>query len=121
MADEFSNEPYSSPIWKAIQQGIVEREKVGMRMTTIEDSFERHIDLHGGITRTLEEINRKLEANGAVLIEMKAGLDEQRKEVKSLWEFPKNSLTILSLLSGVAYGFYKLWGWIIHAGDIKIK
>jgi hypothetical protein len=122
MNNEFQNDPYNQPppIWRAIQELIVEREKIGVRMDTIEESFLGHVSLHNGITRALEEINRKLETNGAVLIEMKAGLDEQKREVTNLWNFPRNSLTIISLLSGVIYGFYKLWGWVIHAGDIRM-
>ena len=120
MADEYPTDK-PPPFWDAMQRLVIDREKMGMRMDTLETSFLRHIELHNGITRSLEEINRKLEANGLVLVEMKAAIDVQKNEVKSLWDFPKNSLTIMSLLSGTAYGFYKLWGWIVHAGDVKLK
>lgn len=114
-------EDLRSPLLKKLDKIDRDHMLITERVKTIEDSFLRHLNFHEGMQSGMESIHAKLSINGVMLAELRAGLEEQKKEVKNLWDFPKNSLTIIGLLSGAVIGVYKFWSWALHAIEVKTK
>ncbi|TXH47449.1 MAG: hypothetical protein E6Q97_27060 [Desulfurellales bacterium] len=107
-------------IWRAIDE-IQLKHAVGTeKLKMLEEIFQRHLDFHDGLLASLNEINKKLETNGLVLVEMKDKLENNKKEIDSLWAFPIKLAGIVIALGGAGTVAYKLVRWIISAGEIKI-
>lgn len=107
-------------IWRAIDE-IQLKHAVGTeKLKMLEEIFQRHLDFHDGLLSSLNEINKKLETNGLVLVEMKDKLENNKKEIDSLWAFPIKLAGIVIALGGAGTVAYKVVRWIISAGEIKI-
>ena len=107
-------------IWRAIDE-IQLKHAVGTeKLKMLEEIFQRHLDFHDGLLASLNEINKKLETNGLVLVEMKDKLENNKKEIDSLWAFPIKLAGIIVALGGAGTVAYKIVRWIISAGEIKI-
>ncbi len=107
-------------IWRAIDE-IQLKHAVGTeKLKMLEEIFQRHLDFHDGLLASLNEINKKLETNGLVLVEMKDKLENNKKEIDSLWAFPIKLAGIVIALGGAGTVAYKVVRWIISAGEIKI-
>lgn len=118
MSDELNdNRP---PLWKKLDQIDMVHAVTSEKIKTIEDSFMRHLDFHDGMAKSLDGIKLKLQENGEVLISLKLKLDENRKEIDSLWAFPLKLAGIIVALGGAGTVTYKLIKWLLTSTDIRI-
>jgi hypothetical protein len=106
--------------WRAIdalqKEEILTKEKIRV----LEDSFNKHLDYHDGMAKTLEAIKEKLEVNGNILVAVKINQEANKKEIDSLWAFPLKIAGFIVAAGGAGTVAYKLAHWFISAGDVRI-
>lgn len=107
--------------WRAIdaiqKEDVITKEKIRV----LEDAFNRHLDYHDGMSKSLEDIRSKLETNGGILIEMKKDMFIEKSRVDSIKSLPKSLLTYLGIGATVILGWSQVLKWITHSFDVKIK
>lgn len=107
-------------IWRAIDSIQLETAVFKEKTKMIEETLQRHLDFHDGLLHSLNDINKKLETNGLVLVEMKEKLENNKKEIDSLWAFPIKIAGVIVALGGAGTVAYKVARWLISAGEIRI-
>jgi len=107
-------------IWRAINAMQIEHAVNREKLKTVEESFLRHLDFHDGMAKSLEAIKSKLESNGEVLVAVKIKLDENKKEIDSLWAFPLKAAGFIIALGGASTLAYKLARWLISNVYIRM-
>ena len=106
--------------WRAIdsiqKEDIVTKEKIRV----LEDAFNRHLDYHDGMAKSLEAIKETLETNGNILVAVKINQESNKKEIDKLWAFPLKIVAFIDAMGGAGTVAYNLAHWLISAGDIRI-
>lgn len=117
-AEDFPDE--RPRIWRAVDAMKVENAVVNEKLKMLEDVFSRHLDFHDGMHKSLEGIKTKLQENGEVLVAVKIKLEDNKKEIDSLWAFPLKIAGIIIALGGATAAAYKLVCWLLSVSDVRI-
>lgn len=107
-------------IWRAVDAMEVENAVVKEKLKMLEDVFSRHLDFHDGMAKSLESIKNKLQENGEVLVAVKIKMEENKKEIDSLWAFPLKLAGIVVAIGGASAVTYKFVRWLLTYSDIRI-
>lgn len=108
-------------IWRAVDAMETENAVVKEKLKMLEDVFSRHLDFHDGMAKSLESIKSKLQENGEVLVAVKIQIDQNKKEIDSLWAFPLKLAGIIVAIFGASTASYKLIRWLLTYTDIHIN
>lgn len=117
-AEDFPDE--RPRIWRAVDAIQVENAVVNEKLKMIEDVLSRHLDFHDGMAKSLDGIKTKLQENGEVLVAVKIKLEENKKEIDSLWAFPLKMAGVIIALGGATAAAYKLVCWLLSVSDVRI-
>ena len=119
--DDAEDFPDARPrIWRAVDAMEIENAVVHEKLKMLEDIFSRHLDFYDGMAKSLEGIKNKLTENGEVLVAVKLKLDENKKEIDSLWAFPLKLAGAIIAIGGATVASYKLVQWLLSYSDIRI-